>query len=48
MELKEAIKQLESLKEDRKSFCCGFHLDDDIFLQDIEAIDKILKILDMP
>lgn len=43
MELKEAKKQLESLREDRKSFCCGFHLDDEIYLKDIEAIDTVLQ-----
>lgn len=42
MFLSEAIKQLESLKEDRKSFLENDTEHDEIFLKDIEAIDTVL------
>lgn len=39
MDLKEAIKQLESLKRDRESFLIQEQEHDEIFLKDIQAID---------
>lgn len=46
MEIKEAIKQLESLKEDRKNFLENDPEHDEIFLEDIEAIDTVLQALE--
>lgn len=46
MFLSEAIKQLESLKEDRKSFLENDTEHDEIFLKDIEAIDVVLRKID--
>ena len=44
--LKEAKAQLLSLKEDRKSFIQNDKEHDDIFLQDINAINIILQALE--
>lgn len=44
MFLSEAIKQLESLKEDRKSFLENDAEHDEIFLKDIEANEKLKEI----
>lgn len=46
MNLKEAIKQLESLKEDRKSFLENDAEHDEMFLKDIEAINTVLQALE--
>ena len=46
MNLKEDIKQLESLKEDRKSFLENDAEHDEMFLKDIEAINTVLQALE--
>ena len=44
MNISKTIKQLESLKSDRKSFIQGDFEHDSIFLEDIKALDVAIKI----
>ena len=46
MKLLEAKERLESLREDRKSFLENDPEHDEIFLEDIEAIDTVLQSLE--
>ena len=46
MKLLEAKERLESLREDRKSFLENDTEHDEIFLEDIEAIDTVLQALE--
>ena len=46
MKLEEAIKQLKSLQEDRKSFIEDEAEHDSIFMQDFEAIETVLQELE--
>ena len=46
MTLQEIIKQLTDLIYDRKSFLTGDKEDDAVFLQDIEALEITLKVLE--
>lgn len=45
MDISKTIEQLESLKLDRESFIQGDFEHDNIFLEDIKALDTAIKIL---